>query len=596
MRNAGTRCRTVLLLLSICGAACSRSERPKELVALDNAYSAGLLNRDDYQAKKAALESVAPALVALDKAFEAGILTKQDSDARKAALVSKAGALAALEQAFKAGILSTDEYAGKKAALLAAGVPGSSSTVAQNGTPNAPMSVATPAPKPIPALVTTNRAPAPPLTPAPAVQPFPAQAKESSAPVPNTPASANQFAPTQANASQSQANLPQANQAQANQANREGQKPAAAAGPSPAAPASGADGHSYRLKMASIADATGFERPMTSISMLIPTDWQSQGATTWNIKDNCNTIQSTLHASGPEGRGYDLFPAYIWTWADDPKPLQQIFAQKAQLGAHACDVMPPMGAADFLRRNLARIRPNAQLVGIEPTPKLMQILQQQARQTEQSAAQYRLQQRVRPDVVRGRVRYSLNGKPVEEWIIVATVITGTLGPSFNIATGQQTQAFSYSCLATVVAERAPQGQLDASEKFFELINSTVRVNPQWQSRVNGNALAIQQIELKGVRDRSAIVSKNADDIAKIQRHGYENQQKSEDHVFQQFSENTRGVETYRNPTSGETIELSNQYGHAWVNNRGEYLLSDQEGFDPSVTFKEDWTPLQHVKP
>ena len=106
-----------------------------------------------------------------------------------------------------------------------------------------------------------------------------------------------------------------------------------------------------------------------------------------------------------------MFPAYNWTWADDPKPLQQPFAQKAQMGSHACDVMPPMGAADYLRRTVARIRPNAQVVAIEPSPKLMQILQQQALQTEQSAAQYRLQQKVRPDVVRARLKYSLNGRP-----------------------------------------------------------------------------------------------------------------------------------------------------------------------------------------
>ena len=98
------------------------------------------------------------------------------------------------------------------------------------------------------------------------------------------------------------------------------------------------------------------------------------------------------------------------------------------------------------------------------------------------------------------------------------------------------------------------------------------------------------------RDRSAIVTKNAEDIRNIQRAGYENQQRSQDRISEMRSQTMRGVETYRDPTSGETVELSNQYGHAWVNNRGEYLLSDQEGFDPSVTFKEDWKPLEHVKP
>jgi hypothetical protein len=354
--------------------------------------------------------------------------------------------------------------------------------------------------------------------------------------------------------------------------------------------------HYLRLKKVLVMDQNGFERPLASASMLLPTDWQSEGATQWNIKDSCNTIQTTFHASGPDGRGFDVFPEKSWSWADDPTFLQRDFAQKAQMGTHACDVMPPMGAADYVRRNLAGVRPNARIVSIEPLPKITQVLQQQARQTEQAAAQYQLRQRVRPDIVRARLRYNLSGKPVEEWLIVKTIVTGTLGPSFSVSTGQMTQAFTYSCTATTIAERAPQGELDSSERFFELLVSTIRVSPEWQSRVNQHASAMQQIELKGIRDRSAIVSKSADHIRNIQRQGWENKQKSEDHVFQQSSEATRDVETYRNPATGETVELSNQYGRAWVNDRGEYLLSDQASFDPSVTFKENWTPLQHVKP
>jgi hypothetical protein len=59
------------------------------------------------------------------------------------------------------------------------------------------------------------------------------------------------------------------------------------------------------------------------------------------------------------------------------------------------------------------------------------------------------------------------------------------------------------------------------------------------------------------------------------------------------------VETYQNPGTGEKVELDSNYGHAWVSNTGEYLLSDQEGFDPNtnrVLSKESWTPLQHAKP
>ena len=536
MRNLSAWVLVGVVLLSVSSTACSKRGNSRDLAALENAYKSGVLTKSEYETKKAAFESQAGPLAALDKALQVGVLTKDEYDARKTRLLSQAGPLAALDKARTAGILTKDEYESKRAALLApdTSVPVDSPAAA---VPEAP---------PTMAAASEPAKTAPPLA---VEQPQPVQ----------------QSAPRT--------------------------EPA----PSPA----GGDpqGHSYRLKMAKVTDAQGFERPMTSVTMLIPVDWQSQGSTTWNVKDRCNGIRTTFRAAGPDGRGYEIFPAFNWIWADDPRPLQQTFAQQAQMGTHSCDVMPIMGAQEYLRRNLAKVRPNAQLVGFEPAPKLMEDLAQQARQTEQSARQYNLTQSVKYDAIKARVKYTVDGKPVEEWVLAATVITGTLSPSLNIQTMQQTKAWTYNCVAYMGAQRAPQGQLDASLKFFELIGSTYRTNPEWQAKVSGNALALQQIELKGVRDRSAIVAKSADDTRIAQRQIYENQSRSEDRTSTQFSQYQRGVETYRNPSTGDTIDLDNNYGHAWVNNKGEYLLSDQAGFDPNTVFKnnEGWQQLQHVK-
>lgn len=357
------------------------------------------------------------------------------------------------------------------------------------------------------------------------------------------------------------------------------------------------ESHSYRMKLVKVMDAQGFGQPIPSVTLLIPVDWQIQGATTWNLKDSCNTIQTHLVASGPDGRAYEQFAPYTWAWADDPRFLQTTFQQKAQMGSHACDVMAPMGAKDYLQRNLQRIRPNAQLKGFEPAQKLMDSLAQQAQQTEQGAHQYNLTQKVKYDAIKARVKYSLEGKPMEEWIIAATVTTGTLGPSFNLQSMQQTKAWSYSCVAYTAGQRSPEGQLDNSLKLFELIASTFRQNPEWQAKVTQNALAVQKIRQKGIADRSAIMAKNADDIRNIQRQTYENQSKSEDHNSWAFSQYIRGVDTYRDPSSGETVELDAKYGHAWVNNQGVYLLSDQASFDPNSVpgNTQTWTQMQVVK-
>jgi hypothetical protein len=516
MRNLTACSMALVALLSVCLVACSRLEKSKELAALDEAYRSGVLTPDEYQAKKAALESEAGARAALDKALAAGVITQEEFQARKVRLDATTASLAALETAHRAGVVTNDEYLTKKSALLATN------------------EALPPLPVPLPATSTS-------LSPA-------------TAPAPGETATAK--------------------------------PPQAAAPASAAAPGPGADGHSYRMKMVKVMDAQGFGQPLVSATMLVPTDWQSQGSTTWNLKDKCNTIQTSLRASGPDGRTFEVFPAYTWSWADDPTFLRQIAAQQARSGTHACDVMPAMGAADYLKQNLGKIRPNAKLAAIEPAPQLMQLLQDQARKAEQSAAQVRLQERIRPDVIKARVKYNLNGQPVEEWIIVATISTGTAG----------LKGFSYNCRATLVAERAPEGKLDSSERFFDLINSTYRVDQTWQGRVTQNALAIQKIRAKGASDRAKIVSKNAEDIRNIQRESYENQQRGQDQSSTQFSQYIRGTETYQNPNTGEKVDLDSKYGNAWVNNRGEYLLSDQAGFDPNTVSQESWTSMQHAKP
>jgi hypothetical protein len=246
-----------------------------------------------------------------------------------------------------------------------------------------------------------------------------------------------------------------------------------------------------------------------------------------------------------------------------------------------------MGATEYLKRNLGKLRPNAKLGSIEPATKLMQALQDQARQGEQAAAQYRLQKRIRPDVVRARLTYDLNGKSVEEWSVAATVITGTAGLKGE---------YSYSCRGTMIAERTPRGQLESSEKLFDLINSTFRVDQAWQERVTQSALAIQQIRQKGAQDRAKIVAKSAEDIRNIQRESYENQQRGQDQSAAGYSQYLRGTETYQNPTTGQKVDLDSKYGNAWTNSNGEYLLSDQAGFDPNTVLQGSWTQMQHAKP
>jgi hypothetical protein len=58
----------------------------------------------------------------------------------------------------------------------------------------------------------------------------------------------------------------------------------------------------------------------------------------------------------------------------------------------------------------------------------------------------------------------------------------------------------------------------------------------------------------------------------------------------------RGVQTFRDPTTGKTMELSNQYDHAWLNGNNEYVLSDDPNFNPNGKLDGSWNQLQVVRP
>lgn len=356
----------------------------------------------------------------------------------------------------------------------------------------------------------------------------------------------------------------------------------------------------YRMKLVRTIDQHGFERPIPSASMLIPSDWQFTGQTSWVQGNGCDPVQTTFKATSPDGElAIEGFPQYDWQWNDDPAMRQAAMADlqtRARYGSKGCELQPPQTAAEFLRANYRKVRPNAQVVAAEPIPDVAQQIAADARQVETAAARYGLQQRVRTDVGRLRLRYSVNGHAMEEWVTALIVVRGTTGPSYNAAMGRMGQTTYYNCSASMLfALRAPQGRLDASEKVFRMLLSTIRIDPAWQARVTQGMTNIAAAEQKGARERSAIITKNNEDVSKIITEGWQQRQKVQDQTAANFSQMTRGVESYRNPQTGDTIDLDNRYGRAWAGPRGEYVLSDDPNFDPSVAFKENWTALQPVK-
>jgi len=371
----------------------------------------------------------------------------------------------------------------------------------------------------------------------------------------------------------------------------------------PGKPASAAPAGVYRMKLVRIVDERGFEQPMTALTLLIPVDWQFQGGVQYGQGAGChaNLVHLVFRASSPDGRlGVELLPGNVWQWTDDLNMRGMMQAgnqQMARLGVRGCDIMAPMNADEFLRRAvLPAMRRGARVLGSDAMPDATSRLEEEARAAQQTALRQGMRVNIRTGAGRVRVSYDSGGQAVEEWITAMTTTIGVAGPAYNVRTGRAGKTTYYSSSADhVFAVRAPAGQLDAQERFFRLLMATVRVDPQWEARVQQVIANVEQQDINGANQRSAIATQAGQQMSRMIHDAYQNAAAGCEHSMESWSRYMRGVATFRNPDTGETLELSNEYAHAWAGPDNTYVLTDSGSYNPNSSLNGRWTQLDPVK-
>ena len=355
--------------------------------------------------------------------------------------------------------------------------------------------------------------------------------------------------------------------------------------------------HFYRMRVIRIMDEQGFGQPVEVMRFLIPVDWRTEGGIRWTNETRCplNIIQLAFRASSADGlSAFEYLPSYTWQSANDPQTMQ-IIQQQAQAGT-ACDGGPVVGVLDYLRqRVVARSRPGARVIGGEALQAMSQAKQNTLMQGYSQMIQAGYIRGVKAESGAIRISYAQNGQPVEEWI--STTLNTIVTPTANTAALMQGQV-SYTASNYVMfaegptALRGPVGHVDP--KLMATILASIRPNPQYQAAVNQFLANMSQIAQKGATDRARIWQQAGQQISNIITQTYQQNQAIQDRAAEQFSQAVRGVETYIQP-DGQRVELTGGYDNAWMNNRGEYLLSDQPGFNPAVQLQENWQPLRKTR-
>lgn len=357
-------------------------------------------------------------------------------------------------------------------------------------------------------------------------------------------------------------------------------------------------GSYYRMKMVRIIDNQGFGQPVEVARFLMPADWRGEGGVQWDgsmLRCPANMIKLTYRATGPDGlSGLEVMPQYVWTAASDPM-MAQIMRQSAANGT-GCDVGPVTNSVGFLRQMvLPRMRPGARFINGEQIAAATQAKQQQLAQTYGPMIRAGYVRGFQADFGAIRIELNQGGQPVHEWLSAS--VTSVAMPSANTAALMQGQMNNNASTFTMVSEgvfalRAPAGRFDA--KLAATILASVRPNPQYQKAVGDFLAGMQNTANRGAMDRARIWHEAGQQISATISQSYQYQQAVQDRAAAQFSQAIRGVETYVHPTTGQRVELTGGFDNAWVNNRGEYLISDQPGFNPAVTLREDWTQLRRA--
>jgi hypothetical protein len=353
---------------------------------------------------------------------------------------------------------------------------------------------------------------------------------------------------------------------------------------------------SYLLlkKVQIMVNAPDYDKTLSpAIEMLIPSTWDFKGAVQMYAgKTGCFSEAFSVFWEATSADGVTKFqgiPNYAWQYSDDPQELHKLTDpnRRTHTGGTTNDLCPvakPLNAEQYFRQMvLSSLKPAMTVVSVEPFPVLEQIVRQGYGLPPADAGNGG----ARVDAIRIRLAFQKDDKPMELWYSVALVTQ-----TYRVG-----QGFLYDLHAvSQVALGAPKGELDANEKLFKVVIASIQPLPRYTAYTNKWIASYYQIQA----NKEAAMDKIQADLINFMTQTYlnmsANAQKVSDIGFHANEQNLRDVQTYRDPSTGRTFELSNQYGHAWLNGNNQYVMSDDPNFNPNSALQGSWNELQPVQP
>ncbi len=147
----------------------------------------------------------------------------------------------------------------------------------------------------------------------------------------------------------------------------------------------------------------------------------------------------------------------------------------------------------------------------------------------------------------------------------------------------------------VFSFRAAAEQLDNTADIFSVMIGSFRLNSHWYAAFKSIAqqLAQQQIQcIHHIGQIGQMMAQTGSDIRESNLNDWYARQDVYDRLATDWSRTLRSVDGFYDPHREEVVELPSGYGHAWANNLGEYILTEDSDFNPNIHSNLHWEAME----
>jgi hypothetical protein len=318
---------------------------------------------------------------------------------------------------------------------------------------------------------------------------------------------------------------------------------------------------------------------MEAFRLLIPKGWQATGAITWSANPAL-PAQSHFRIFNPNGHEqFEIFPTQSYFWTNN-----RMFLTTNPPGTYRFGTLvaqPVNLSAAFSNTILPAFRSKTQdlkIIESKPVPELAKLAQGPPVAGVTASA----------EGGKIKVEYLQNGRQMEEEIY-ATVSQFVIPlPDYFI---------NYWYMDYVFAFKTAKGELDSQSRLFQTMAFSLQINPQWFAKVVNTKEQITQMMIQGIQAvgrMGSIIAQAGSELRADQQSAWEQRQKTKDRLVNNFCDNIRGVQRYYDPFEEKQVELPNNYGYAWANNSGEYVVTDSPSYNPNVGSNLHWEQIKPV--